>query len=270
MQQLGLSSNAGFNTGNTAPKLGFWKRQFRGVPTRKQKAFDWIFGVIMPVICFVFDPIFFKSVFFGVAILGVFKPFAYILSFVTVMAMSTWLIWGARLKWLNAPLAGLFLISGVVSFVIGVVLLPFSLIGLIILIGVLGFTPFLSAIIFLRNAYRAYQTAKPFVQKRLIFHLFTLSAALSLQIPVSINLQIKKSLDAVVSAVKNEDARAVRENGRKLRFVAFLANIDVLAGLYYRHSDMTNRKTETMNALAETYREITDVDIETKKRSFVD
>jgi hypothetical protein len=79
------------------PKIGFWRRQFQTEATKSQKKFDWAFGVILPVICFVFDPVVFKGGGFGVAFLGAFKPFAYLLSFVSVMAMSAWLIWGAKL-----------------------------------------------------------------------------------------------------------------------------------------------------------------------------
>src|SRR5215467_10779528 len=37
--------------------LGFWKRQFQQEATKAQKRFDWMFGVVMPAVCFYFDPI---------------------------------------------------------------------------------------------------------------------------------------------------------------------------------------------------------------------
>ena len=39
-------------------------------------------------------------------------------------------------------------------------MLPFTLIGVFVLIGVLGFTPFLTALVFLRNAVRAVRSAR--------------------------------------------------------------------------------------------------------------
>ncbi len=62
MQQLGLLNP-------TKPtKIGYWKRQFQAQGNSKQRVYDWIFGVILPVICFAFDPIVFKgSGFEGVA-----------------------------------------------------------------------------------------------------------------------------------------------------------------------------------------------------------
>ena len=34
---------------------GFWQRQFLGPPTAQQIAFDVVFGVVGPVLCFIFD-----------------------------------------------------------------------------------------------------------------------------------------------------------------------------------------------------------------------
>ena len=39
------------------PKPGFWRRQFGDEITLNQKRGDWIFGVILPLVCFYFDPI---------------------------------------------------------------------------------------------------------------------------------------------------------------------------------------------------------------------
>ncbi len=149
MQQLGL------NNLSNPPKIGFWKRQFETPANSKQKTYDWIFGVFLPVICFAFDPIVFKGGIGGAAMFANYKPFAYLLSFACIMAMAAWLIWGEKLKWLNGFLAGLFFLGGVISLGVGIVLFPFSFVGLIILIGALGFTPLLTAVIYLRNAFRA-------------------------------------------------------------------------------------------------------------------
>ena len=42
-------------------KSGFWRRQFQDRITGGQRKFDWFFGVIMPSICFFFDPIVFTT-----------------------------------------------------------------------------------------------------------------------------------------------------------------------------------------------------------------
>src|SRR5215213_10980867 len=187
MQKLGLTET----DENRAPKKGFWQRQFQKEATESQRKFDWIFGVVLPVICFVGDPIVFKNVFGGGAFLGVFKPFAYVLSYVSIMTMAAWLIWGAKLKFLNGFLAGLFAVGGAISLVVGIVLLPFSLFGLLVIVGLLGFTPLFTSIVFLRNAVRAFHTAKPFFERRVLINSFLLSAVFSVCLPTVLNIQIE-------------------------------------------------------------------------------
>jgi hypothetical protein len=244
MQSLGLAEAAE----NAEPRKKFWRRQFQKEATAAQRKFDWIFGVVLPVICFAFDPIVFKNGFGEPAFLGAFKPFAYLLSYVSVMALAAWLIWGARLKWLSAFLAGLFAVGGVVSLAVGVVLSPFSLLGLLLIIGILGFTPFFTAIVFLRNARRAFYSAKPFFEKRVLINSFVLSAIFSLVLPSVFNLEVKRALDEI----KSGDARAVRAGAGRLKFVAPLVNFDALARQYNSSADGEKRE-----ALAEAYLELT-------------
>ncbi len=186
MQRLGLNEDIADTEFQWEAK--FWKRQFQNKATASQKRFDWLFGVILPIACFVFDPIVFTSE----TVLGKYKAFAYVLSFVSVMAMSAWLIWDAKLKWLNGFLAGLFAVVSFISLGIGIVILPLSLIGLIVLIGVLGFTPLFCAVVFLRNSIRAYRTAEPFLEKRVLAYSFLLSALFSIVVPSVLNAEIKK------------------------------------------------------------------------------
>ena len=173
---------------------GFWKRQFQRQSTKAQRKFDWLFGVILPVVCFTFDPI----VFTNETYLGDYKSFGYIFSFVSVMAMSAWLIWGAKLKGFNAILAGLFSVGSVVAFGIGIIIFPISLLGLIILIGALGFTPLFTTVVFLRNSVRAFQAAKPFLEKKILIYAFSLAALFSAVVPSVINVEIHK-LKSIVS-----------------------------------------------------------------------
>jgi hypothetical protein len=82
----------------------FWSRQFQTEATYKQKRFDIIFGVVLPVMCFFFDPVVFKWWLPGGngALLGTYKPFAYILSYAAIMGLLGFLLMGKKLKWANA------------------------------------------------------------------------------------------------------------------------------------------------------------------------
>jgi hypothetical protein len=248
-----------------APK-GFWRRQFQKKATAAQKKFDWIFGVVLPVICFVFDPIVFKGSLLGNegAWLGDFKFFAYVLSFVSVMAMSAWLIWGAKLKWLNGFLAGLFAVGGLISLGIGIVIFPISLLGLIVLIGVLGFTPLLTSIVFFRNARRAFHSAELFLEKSVLIRAFVLTGMFSAIVPWVLNVQIRKDLDEMSKG----DAQVIRAKTRRLKYVAPLVNFDSLARQYATENNAIN--SERKAALAEAYQELTGKNLERQSQFLID
>ena len=137
----------------------FWRRQFGNVVTSKQHKFDWLMGVFMPMICFYFDPIVFRewndSGPGSHGLLATYQLPAYALAFVAIMAQSAWLLWGERLGSFRIVTGLILATAAVASLIIGVILFPFSVVGMFFLIGFLGFTPVLTAIVYWRNAVRA-------------------------------------------------------------------------------------------------------------------
>jgi hypothetical protein len=172
----------------SAPRPGFWRRQFQAEPTKRQKDFDWLFGVLIPTACIYFDPVVFKSTYHERVLLGGVAPFAYMLSFTAIVAVMAWLLFGDRVRWMSVALAGLFSVSSAAALVIGIFLFPFSLIGLIILIGALGFTPLFTSFVFLRNAIRAFRAAQGSVNRQVLVPGFALAAIVSAVIPYLFNL----------------------------------------------------------------------------------
>ena len=139
-------------------ELRFWRRQFAGIATARQRKWDWLFGVFMPMICFYFDPILFrdwKSEYGTSGLLSTYQIPAYALAFAAIMAQAAWLLWGDRLGSFRIAIGLTLAAAAVASLVIGVVLFPFSLIGSVFLIGLLGFTPLFTSLIYWRNAVRA-------------------------------------------------------------------------------------------------------------------
>ena len=244
-------------------KAPFWKRQFQAQSTRPQKIFDWILGVILPVICFAFDPLIFKSKGLALPFFGAYKPFAYLLSFVSVMAMAAWLIWGAKLKWLNGFLAGLFFAGAIVSLCVGLVLFPFSLIGIFLLIGFLGFTPLFSAFIYWRNGVRAIRVSKPFIEKSVLIYSVAYGALFSAVVPMVVSLEIKNSLENI----KKGDAPAVDAEFLKLKMFAPLVSTERII-LTYRETSGGEKKL----AIAGLYKEMTgdDIENEIQRRTYRD
>ena len=176
--------------GKVSDKPGFWRRQFSGTVTTGQKRFDWFFGVIMPTVCFFFDPIVFSSSFGpNDALLGGYKRFAFLLSFTAILATMALLLWGEKLKWANAFLSGLFAVSSLAALAIGIFLLPFSIFGLAFLIGALGFTPLFTSFVFWRNSVRSFRAAQPFLEKDTLANMFAVAAIASIVIPYLFNLR---------------------------------------------------------------------------------
>ncbi len=185
MQKLGLDDEV-----LTEIPKKFWPRQFQAEATSGQRKFDWVFGIVLPVICFYFDPIVFTGGFDGGGMLAAYKPFAYVLTYVSIMSMMAWLIWGARLGWLNSAFAGLFAVGSLVSLAVGIFIAPISLLGLIVVIGALGFTPLFSAFVYLRNSTRAFRAGKDFLEGGLSTRTFALGAIFSAVIPYVAHLEI--------------------------------------------------------------------------------
>ena len=258
MQTLGLNDE----DTNDVPKK-FWARQFQEQPTMPQKRFDWIFGVIMPTACIFFDPFLFTNKLDVVSpLLGEYKPFVYLLSFVSILLMAAWLLWRERLGGLSAAIAGVFGVASQMSLVVGVVLLPFSLLGLFFIVGALGYTPLFTSVIYLRNCVRAFRSAKPTLMPRTLAYSAALAGIFALVIPYVINVEISRSL----GRINNGDAQTVRAEGWKLRFVAPLVDANELQMDYWRLG-LEKRDTEKAHALENIYYDLTGENI-TPERFF--
>lgn len=155
---LGVYTYAGAQV-NTNAKPRFWRRQFGDAPTRAQIRFDVIFGLVLPALCLVFDPIVFRS---GWGILGrdgIYhnaRLFAYSASALEMTTLACWLFVIRRYPAWSRPAGGVMAAGALFSFALGVAILPFSVIGLLFAgVGGLGFIPFVTALVYLRNARRA-------------------------------------------------------------------------------------------------------------------
>ena len=137
----------------------FWVRQFAMPATRRQRVFDVIFGMVMPIVCMIFDPIVFKGseVLSGVGMLSEWQWFAYAGLAVELIALGLWLKYGERLRRWRDVLGGMMLGGAIIAALIGVTIFPLSLIGVVfMLVGTLGFTPFFTSLVLARNATRAF------------------------------------------------------------------------------------------------------------------
>lgn len=110
-----------------------------------------MWGLVMPIACLCTDPVVFQNHDGGGAIVSVSGGVLAVYSLVgwqMLNLIAAWFLVGVQAN-VRAWFAGTFLIGTVTAFTIGICILPLTLIGVIFVIGVLGFTPFLTGYVFL-------------------------------------------------------------------------------------------------------------------------
>jgi len=139
----------------TLMRSSFWKSQFVATRTPAQLVFDLAFGVIAPLACFAFDPIVFQGGFAGPPLFPSYQPVVYLFSGIEIVLLCFWLVMDGGPPLANAMIGSALLVAGVFCLLIGIVLLPYTLMGLLLGIGVFGFIPFVTATVYGRNGLRA-------------------------------------------------------------------------------------------------------------------
>jgi len=135
---------------------GFWRRQFFCAATVGQKCLDAGFGIVVPLLCVWFDPMVFRENGF----LPGWKIYAYAEITTGVLALGCVLITQRASVWWCGVLAG----TGIFALLLGVVMLPLSLLGLFAagaVEGVLSLAPFIAGFVLLRNAIRCSRSLEP-------------------------------------------------------------------------------------------------------------
>ena len=237
----------------------FLRRQFRGEATLAQIIFDITIGMVLPILCLVFDPIVFRASGFGRPLAADFQLFAYTLIAIEIVALGVWLALGKRAAEWCGVLGGMMRAGALFSAVVGVILLPFSILGLMFFIGIFGFTPFLTAFIYWRNSRRALACAGAQMPRAALYVTLLLGATLSFGAPSFIHWRAGKLVErSLAEVLEGDDARA-NAAAHKLRLVGWFASgqTDQLAWAYGRETDPARKAR-----LARAYREITGGDIE--------
>jgi len=130
----------------------------------RRKIFDVIVGAIIPILLLIYDPVVFRNDgscggISNFPILGQFATFAYLAILLGVLTLVIWLLFGDSLQlYYKAFIAGILWVGALFSAVVGFSILPASIMGLIILIGALGFFPFITSFVYFRNGQRVYRS----------------------------------------------------------------------------------------------------------------
>jgi hypothetical protein len=106
---------------------------------------DILFVAILPALCFVIDPVLFAN---GIAGQPIFSEAVQIATYICVAVLIlvffiSYLSIKSRI--LRLLISGALISGATVALALGVILLPLSLFGLIVILGVLGFIPFFTA-----------------------------------------------------------------------------------------------------------------------------
>jgi len=173
---------------NKEVKNQFWKKQFSQEITSKQNSFDVIFGIMLPILCLIFDPdIFRDGLLVGVGYLSSFQIFAYVSIGLGIATLSIWLLSKTESSILIGIISGILFAGALLSLALGVYLLPLSTFGLLLIIGIFGFTPFLTAFAYLRNGIRAIQKIQSDTNKVLFAGTILFGMVFVIGIPFAIN-----------------------------------------------------------------------------------
>lgn len=248
--------------------MGFWKSQFGPNRTSAQDKFDVLFGLILPIVCLLADPLVFKSVpAFGPAILEDYQLFAYLMCTVEMGFFLAWRTFPTKMNAFAPLFAGVFLIGACFSTLIGLAMLPVTLLTVLLVIGLLGLLPFFSAFVYLRNAVRAIRTQPN--HSPLLFRLWlAVMSGLFVIVPlifatVCAERSISASVDTMIYG-SNTQAETAANRLKWFRFIP-LKECNRLALAYGREWD-----DEKKAVLSRAYWELTGEDIDLRQRRLRD
>ena len=231
----------------------FWRRQFNDSVTKNQMKFDIIFGIVMPILCLVFDPIVFKGILGAHAHLDQYRIFFYGAIGIQIPALGLWLALGRRLGPLLGFVAGTLLAGALISLAVGIAILPLSLGGLrVLMIGSLGFIPFFTAFTFFRNFRRACICAMARIPISLVLSSMIVAVAIALGGSATANLHVSRLVQQVIDG----DSETAVAAGEALRKWKNLADLDTIVLAYEKEDDPAK-----MELLEKIYEDITAVDI---------
>ncbi len=240
-------------------RAGFWRRQFDASPTSGQVAFDVVFGVLMPLCCFYLDPGIVRRGFSTP--LGELSIFIYAFSGFAILTLSIWLVFGHRMRLLTAMFGGVLLAGAVISFSIGVIILPLTLIGILFVIGVLGLVPFITGFVYLRNGVRAIDPASLRATGSSRVAIVVFSAAIAVALPGAAQWRISETVRQSIAQILDENVASIDEPIAKIKRLHVVVDTDRLVRAYEKEEAPVRRER-----LAHAYKEITGQEIEKRLR----
>jgi len=248
------------------PKYGFWARQFAAEVTPAQTVFDVVAGLVLPVVCLVFDPIVFKSSpAVGGGLLGRYAVAAYLFVGLAMLGLALWLATRRVARLVTGP----FFVGAAFALVLGVLLLPLSFLTAVWGIGLLGFVPFLTAVTFLRNGVRAARAALARSHEGTVAAIALVTACLVVGVPAGGQLLAEQAVVRSIDDLVSGDAARERDALERLEllgpYVGWGWQLDRVVRAWHEETDPARK-----DRLARGYRAVAGWDVEVRWRSLQD
>jgi hypothetical protein len=133
----------------------------------KRLALEFICGIVLPVLCLIYDPFYFHPAFSPTRHRDVLVEFAILVIFYQMAFFAVWLLgqWWFR-RWAMF-FSGTFIVGCICAAVTGIVIFPLTFVGTIMLgFGLPGWTPWLTFWAFYSNARKAYRRSDSCASRR--------------------------------------------------------------------------------------------------------
>ena len=237
----------------------FWNRQFLQEATIGQMVFDILFGIVFPIFYLVVDFIIFERRVGEFLIQRQFLLFGYIEYLIGLFILGYCLAKPLQGHFIT----GILMAQALVSLGCGLMILPISFLSLFVGVGILGFTPFLTSFVFLRNAVRVFKrgvSRAPGIGARAMIVGFCLTLAL----PAIGQLTINRTVDTAIQHILSGHDRDVKNAIIQLKRIGYWADLQPLMNAYMITEQTQKRK------IAEVYAQLTGRNIEIDLRASAD
>jgi hypothetical protein len=250
-----------FQNNNELKNISFWHNQFRLYKTQGQKLFDIMFGIFLPIICLYFDPILFCGDLSRNRFLFKIRLLVYLFTSIVIITYIGWLLFEGPLKKLKLIIGGIFIVGALFSLILGIFILPISFLGLIAIIGVLGFTPFATSFVYFRE-WKRIINAPVRVSMNVAIVKSLISGIVTLISPVLIQININKIMDQSIDDMIN-GVNFIKYPVRNKTLLRLFGNTDLIVFAYRDEKDEIKKEY-----LAIIYKGITGEEIEDRLLKF--
>jgi len=240
-------------------RAGFWGRQLDATQTPGQVVFDVVFGILMPILCFYFDPGIIRGT--RSTTLGEFSIFIYGFSGLAILTLSIWFVLGHRMRLLAAMFGGVLVAGAIISFSIGVLILPLTLIGILFVIGLLGFVPFITGFVYLRNWLRAINSGDRTSFRSPRVATVVLSAMIAIGLPGAVQWAITEIVKQSIAVILDPNSQSIDVPVARIKGLHLVVDTDRIVREYEKETNAARKER-----LGRAYKEITGEEIETRLR----